>query len=157
MSAPGLKRLQVWARANGYALKIYREVLPLLPGEEKWALCQQLRRSSVSVSANIAEGHGRFYYQDNVRFCYNARGSLDETLSHLIFACEAGYIPKTLYAQLVQEGEEIEKMLNSYIGYLKRSRLGADEPGAQMAIREDRAACAAATEPDFEDNGPTDV
>ena len=60
MSIQGLKKLQVWVRAKDYAAKIYKKVLPLLPPEEKWNLNQQLRRSSTSVSANIAEGHGRY-------------------------------------------------------------------------------------------------
>jgi four helix bundle protein len=139
MSAKGLARLQVWMRAKDYAFKIYAQVPPLLPAEEKWNLNQQLRRSSVSVSANIAEGYGRFCYQDNVRFCYNARGSLDETLSHLAFVFESGYIPASPYEELECEGEEIEKMLNGYIAYLKKSRYGADEPGANLAAREDPA------------------
>jgi four helix bundle protein len=85
MSVEGLKRLKVWMRAKDFALKIYKQILPLLPVEEKWNLNQQLRRSSLSISANIAEGYGRFYYQENVRFCYIARGSLEESLSHLTF------------------------------------------------------------------------
>jgi four helix bundle protein len=97
MSAQGLKKLQVWVRAKDFAVRIYKQILPLLPPEEKWSLGQQIRRSSVSVSANIAEGYGRFYYQDNVRFCYNARGSLEETLSHLIFSFEVNFIPAELY------------------------------------------------------------
>ena len=97
MSVDGLKRLKVWERAKDFAVKIYKQVLPLLPQEEKWSLNQQIRRSSTSISANIAEGHGRFYYQDNVRFCYNARGSLEETLSHLIVCFEAGLIAETVY------------------------------------------------------------
>jgi four helix bundle protein len=137
MSVQGLKRLQVWVRAKDFALMIYKRILPLLPSEEKWNLNQQLRRSSLSISANIAEGYGRFYYQDNVRFCYNARGSLEETLSHLVFAFEAGFIPDELYKELVKEGEEIDKMLNGYIGYLKKSKKGANEPGANYAIREE--------------------
>ena len=75
MRLEGLNRLKVWVRAKEFAVSIYKNVLPLLPSEEKWNLNQQLRRSALSVSANIAEGYGRFYYQDNVRFCYNARGS----------------------------------------------------------------------------------
>ncbi len=137
MSIQSLKRLQVWVRAKDFSIKIYKQVLPLLPPEEKWNLNQQLRRSSLSVSANIAEGYGRFYYQDNVRFCYNARGSLEETLSHLIFAFEIDFIPDALYKELENEGEEIDKMLNGYIGYLKNSKQGLNEPGANHSIREE--------------------
>jgi len=93
-------KLKVWRRAKDFALEIYAKVLPLLPPEEKWNLNQQLRCASLSISANIAEGYGRFYYQENVRFCYNARGSLEETLSDLVFAFEAKYIPATLYDRL---------------------------------------------------------
>ena len=137
MSVEGLKRLQVWVRAKDFALAIYKHVLPLLPTEEKWNLNQQLRRSSLSISVNIAEGYSRFYYQDNVRFCYNARGSLEETLSHLVFAFEGSFITEELYKELEREGEEIDEMLNGYIGYLKKSKKGANEPGANLAIRED--------------------
>jgi four helix bundle protein len=137
MSVQALKKLQVWVRAKDYAVKIYKQVLHLLPPEEKWNLNQQLRRSSLSISANIAEGHGRFYYQDNVRFCYNARGSLEETLSHLIFCCEMDFIPEALYKELESEGEEIEKMLNGYIAFLKKRKQGENEPGANHKVRED--------------------
>lgn len=136
MSIQGLKKLQVWVRAKDYAVKVYKQVLPLLPSEEKWNLNQQLRRSSLSVSANIAEGYGRFYYQDNVRFCYNARGSLEETLSHLNFCIEMDFIPEALYKELETEGEEIEKMLNGYISFLKKSKQGENEPGANYKVRE---------------------
>ena len=137
MSIQSLKKLQVWVRAKDFGLKIYKQVLPLFPPEEKWNLNQQLRRSSLSISANIAEGHGRFYFQDNVRFCYNARGSLEETLSHLVFSFEADFIPANLYKELETEGEEIEKMLNGYISFLKKSKQGANEPGANHIVREE--------------------
>jgi four helix bundle protein len=136
MSVQGLQRLEVWKRAKDFALGIYRDVLPLLPNEEKWNLNSQIRRSSLSISANIAEGYGRFYYQDNVRFCYNARGSLEETLSHLTFSFEAKLIPETLYHELSTEGDEIDRMLNGYIAYLKRSKQGSAEPGADHSVRE---------------------
>ncbi len=136
MSVEGLSRLKVWVKAKDFALLIYRKVLPSLPLEEKWSLNQQLRRASVSISANIAEGYGRFYYQDNVRFCYTARGSLEEVLSHLTFAHEMNFISGELYKELANEGEEIDKMLNGYISYLKKSKQGANEPGASYSVHE---------------------
>ena len=78
MSIKGLERLETWKKSRDFALSVYKEVLPLLPLEEKWGLNQQIRRSAQSVPANIAEGYGRYYYQENVRFCYVARGSLEE-------------------------------------------------------------------------------
>ncbi len=88
MSVKSLETLEAWCKSKEFSLRVYREALPLLPVEEKWNLNQQLGRSSVSIPANIAEGYGRYYYQDNARFCYNARGSLEETLSHLVIATE---------------------------------------------------------------------
>lgn len=137
MSVQGLKRLKVWARTMDFALKIYKEVLPLMPAEEKWALKQQLRRSSVSISSNIAEGYGRYNYQDNVRFCYIARGSLEEALSQIVFSHEIGYLPQSLYLELEKEGEELVRMLNGYIAYLKKSKQGANEAGTERSIREE--------------------
>jgi four helix bundle protein len=115
-------------------LRIYREVLILLPTEEKWNLNQQMRRSSLSVPANIAEGYGRYYYQDNIRFCYNTRGSLEETLSHLVIAYDMNYIPKSLFDSLGQDGESLTQLINGYIGYLKRSKKGQTEPGAGLSF-----------------------
>jgi len=74
----GLESLQVWQRSLVFAVKICKEVIPLLPKDERWVMGLQLRRSAQSIPANIAEGYGRFYYQEGVRFCYIARGSLEE-------------------------------------------------------------------------------
>jgi four helix bundle protein len=110
--------------------------LQLLPPEEKWSLNQQLRRSSQSIPANIAEGHGRFYFQDNVRFCYIARGSLEETLSHIVYAHRVGYISETLYKSFSVDGENLNRLINGYIGFLKKSKQGANEPGANYMVRD---------------------
>jgi four helix bundle protein len=93
MSSKSLEKLDAWRKAKAFVVAVYGEVLPLLPPEEKWGLVQQIRRSAVSVPANIAEGHGRYYYQDNIRFCYIARGSLEETISHLSLAYDLAYLP----------------------------------------------------------------
>jgi len=155
MSVQGLKRLQVWVRAKDFAVTVYKKILPLLPADERWNLTQQLRRSSLRISANIAEGYGRFYYQDNVRFCYIARGSLAETLSHLVFAFEVDFIPESLYKEFEKEGEEIEKMLNGYIGFLKKSKQGEHEPGADRIVREDSAPYNIASLEDSTDDNAT--
>jgi four helix bundle protein len=139
MSVKSLESLETWCKARDFALRIYQEVVPLLPPEEKWNLNQQLRRSANSVPANIAEGYGRFYYQDNVRFCYNARGSLEETLSHVVICHELKYIPENLFQSLEQEGEKLTQLINGYIDYLKRSKQGQTEPGAQHAVHDDAA------------------
>ncbi len=146
MSLDGLNRLKVWVKAKEFAVSLYKKALPLLPSEEKWNLNQQLRRAALSVPANIAEGYGRFYYQDNVRFCYNARGSLDEVLSHLTIAYEMNYIPEGLYRELTRDGNEVDRMLNGYISYLKNSKQGASEPGANHHPHEESPSQASESE-----------
>lgn len=137
LSIKSLEALETWRKSKEFSLRIYREVLPLLPSEEKWNLNQQLKRSSLSIPANIAEGYGRFYYQDNIRFCYIARGSLEETLSHLVIAREMEFVSKSLFESLEQDSEKLTQLINGYIGYLKRSKQGQNEPGAPHLVRED--------------------
>ena len=139
MSIKSLESLEAWCKSKEFSLRIYREVLPILPSEEKWNLNQQVRRSASSIPANIAEGYGRYYYQDNIRFCYIARGSLEETLSHLVIAHEMDYIPTSLFDSLEQDGEKLLQLINGYIGYLKRSKQGQNEPGAGLSAHEDAA------------------
>jgi four helix bundle protein len=136
----GLDTLEAWKRSVDFATRIYKEVLPLLPPAEKWNLDQQIRRAASSVPANIAEGHGRFYYQENIHFCYIARGSLTEVYSHLSLANQLGYLPTDKYKELKICIEELIRIVNGYISYLKRTKVGADEPGAALAVREDPAA-----------------
>ena len=92
MDHRSFESLDVWKKARELMLFIHREIVPKLPLEEKWDLASQIRCSSKSVGANIAEGHGRYYFGDNVRFCYNARGSLAETNHHWLDAKDLGYI-----------------------------------------------------------------
>ena len=131
-----LENLEAWRRAKDFAVKVCKEVLPLLPVEEKWSLSQQVRRSAQSVPANIAEGHGRFYYQETIRFCYIARGSLSETYTHLTVAKELGYVPDNVYVDLRKQVEDLVRIINGYISYLKRAKVGANEPGAGYTVHE---------------------
>lgn len=134
--AEGLEGLAVWQKAHELMLLIHRQVVPLLPHEEKWNLSDQIRRSSQSVGANIAEGYGQFYYQDNVRFCYNARGSLVETINHLIAARDLNYIPLDTYQKVRNLADEVYRLIHGYIAYLKKSKQCAEEPGVNLVARE---------------------
>ena len=127
MTVMNLDKLEVWLRAKDFALAVYKEIAPHLPADEKWNLTQQLKRAAQSIPANIAEGHGRYHYLDNVRFCYMARGSLVEVQSHLSLAHDLGYLSDDLYNRLTSQAESIGKQLNHYIAYLKRSKQGEKE------------------------------
>ncbi|MDF3130388.1 four helix bundle protein [Kiritimatiellaeota bacterium B1221] len=91
-----------------------------LPAEEKYLLKDQMIRSSRSVSANIAEGYGRYHYKENIQFCRQARGSLTETLDHLNVALDEKYLAEESYVFLRKHYEQCLKLLNGYISYLQR-------------------------------------
>jgi four helix bundle protein len=136
MSEHGFEGLKVWQKSHQLMLDIHRRLIPLLPKTERYGLIDQIRRSSKSIGANIAEGYGRFYYGDNIRFCYNARGSLDETVNHLRVVLDLGYCSNELYHEFRKETNEIRRMLNGYIAWLKKQKTGAKEPGANLYLRE---------------------
>ena len=137
MTVMNLDKLEVWARAKDFALAAYKDVVPHLSADEKWNLTQQLKRAVQSIPANIAEGHGRFHFLDNVRFCYFARGSLTEVQSHMALAHELGYLPVETYKQMTAHAESIGKQLNNYIAYLKRFKKGEKEFPAGYTVREE--------------------
>ena len=132
----GLEHLELWQVAMDFAQMVCKQVIPIMPLEEKWVLSSQLRRAVQSVPANIAERYGRYYYQDNVRFCYIARGSLEEALTHFTLANRLNYLPDDQYHQLVDDIHRLRRLLNGYIAYLKTSKRGATEPGSNLSIRE---------------------
>ena len=136
MVEQSFETLKVWQKSHQLMLDVHRKLLPFLPKEEKYGLADQVRRSSKSVGANIAEGAGRFYFMDNVRFCYMARGSLDETLNHLLVSKDLGFCENELYENLREQIEEIRRLLNGYIAWLKTKKNGANEPGATLAVHE---------------------
>lgn len=135
----GLETLQVWQRSLGFAKFVCQDVLPRLPSQEKWALVEQTRRSVQSIPANIAKGYGRYYFQESVRFCYIARGSLEETFSHLALAYQLEYLSDETYKSLTAKIQELRRMLNGCISFLKESKRDMSEPGAAIYVRESNA------------------
>lgn len=113
-----------------------QEMVKRLPPEEKFDLTAQIRRSSKSVTANIAEGYGRYHYLDSLYKYSIARGELNETLSHIINANVLGYIDHAMFESLYSLIRETEQTLNGYMAYVQRQRAGSKEYG-DKAIRED--------------------
>jgi four helix bundle protein len=106
--------------------RVYRLVRQL-PPEEKYALANQMRRAAVSVSNNVAEGHGRWHYQENIQFCRVSRGSVDEWIDDFNVCQDEGYGDQTLVSHLKTEAYDLIRRINSYIAYLKRTKQGGDE------------------------------
>src|SRR6516164_9793965 len=74
-----LDDFELYKIARDFRKRVYR-LLKELPPEEKYALANQMRRAAISVTNNIAEGHGRWHYQENIHFCRISRGSVDELI-----------------------------------------------------------------------------
>jgi four helix bundle protein len=136
MTVLNLDQLEVWVRAKDFAVAVYKDVIPHLPGDEKWNLAQQLKRAAQSIPANIAEGHGRYHFLDNVRFCYIARDSLTEVQSHPALAHDLGFLPDLTFNSMTSDAESIGRQLNTYIAFLKRSKHSEKEFPAGYALRE---------------------
>ena len=83
--------LKVWQEGHSLVLNIY-EATEKFPKEETYSLIDQMRRASVSVTSNIAEGFGRQSYKDKLRFYYNAQGSLTELKNQLLVAKDVKYL-----------------------------------------------------------------
>ena len=95
------------------------DLVKTFPPEEKHRLSDQIIRSSRSITSNIAEGHGRFTYKDQLHFCIQARGSLSETHSHLIDALDCQYIAQPQFDSFKALIDEAGRLLNGYITFLR--------------------------------------
>jgi len=84
--------LEAWKKARLLKLFFYKEVIPYLPSEEKHNLNIQIRKASVSGTANISEGYGRYHYQEGIQFYRISRGSIYELKDHLISCFDLIYI-----------------------------------------------------------------
>ncbi len=118
--------LEVWRRAKALAVEIYR-LTEGLPGRERYNLIDQIRRSAVSIPANIAEGHIRRSDRVFARHLDIALGSAAELATELEIAMEVGYLSQEAYNTLKAELQEIMRMLFVYATTVsgKRQRLPA--------------------------------
>lgn len=117
----GFEELELWKKVREFK-KDVRKMSKLFPVEEKYRLTDQVIRSSRSINALISEGHGRFTYPDQIHYCIQARGSLTETINHLIDAFDEEYISAEQLNEIKQKGKEIERLLNGYLAFLRKKR-----------------------------------
>ena len=110
--------LEAWQRCRDIRIKI-ANLCGNFPKEEKYRLSDQLIRASRSSTACIAEGHGRYHYQENIQFCRQARGSLYELMDHIIVANECNYMNDGQTDNLINDIKTAIRVLNGYIRYLK--------------------------------------
>ena len=119
-SVRSFEDLNCWKAARDVRIFVAREVIPALPNDERFRLADQMLRAARSITANIAEGYGRFHYRDNSKFISNARGSASEVLDHLITASDENLISENLLQQGRTLVNTCQRLLNGYMNYLKR-------------------------------------
>src|SRR5438105_15730052 len=107
--------LEVYKAAREFRKAMY-VVTRRLPDFEKYDLASQIRRASVSLTNNMAEGHGRYHYPDQIRFFLHSRGSLEELVDDLNVCLDENYLSiDTLKAQ----ASAVLALTNGYLRYLR--------------------------------------
>jgi len=117
----GFEQLELWKKVREFKNEVSKEARKW-PAEEKFRLTDQVIRSSRSINTLLSEGHGRFTFADQLHFCIQARGSLSETVNHLIDAFDEKYISEETLNYYKTKAKEIERLLNGYITYLRGQR-----------------------------------
>ena len=112
--------MPVWQKAMDLATAIFPWTEGL-PCKEDYVYTSQIRRSALSISANIAEAFGREHTKDKINFYYHSRGSLSETKSHLIYGFKVGYLRETDLKSHLMVLDDIWKELNSLISAMKKT------------------------------------
>ena len=126
MSSPNepfqsLENLQAYQLARQFRKRMY-VVARRLPDIEKFGLASQIRRAAVSLTNNIAEGHGRHHFLDQIRFLVQARGSLEELADDLNLCLDENYLPSPEIQDLKQMGAQVQRVINGYGTYLKKRK-----------------------------------
>jgi len=106
--------LQAWKEAHKLTLSIY-QVTKLFPNEETYSLVNQMRRSSISISSNIAEGFSRQSRKEKIQFYYTAKGSLTELQNQLLISKDIHYISHENYSSIIELTIIVDKLLTGLI------------------------------------------
>jgi four helix bundle protein len=122
--------LEVYRLAREFRKAMYA-VTRKLPSHEKFELASQIRRAAVSLTNNIAEGHGRYHFLDQIKFQLQARGSLVELMDDLNICSDENYLPPNEIIGLKKQATEVHQLINGYIRYLRERKTGES-----LALRE---------------------
>jgi four helix bundle protein len=120
--------LDAWRLGRELRMTIYT-ITRRFPSEERHALIDQMRRAALSVTANVAEGFGRFSYKENVQFCRHARGSAFELRDHLTSALDAAYISFQEWKDIDAAAQRVIQVLNGYIRATQRLAMNSRPAG----------------------------
>jgi four helix bundle protein len=122
--------LEVYQIAREFRKAMYR-IGKRLPDIEKFGLASQVRRAALSLTNNIAEGHGRYHYLDQIKFTLQSRGSLEELIDDLNVCADEGYLPIEEIGSLKQQGWRLRQLIDGYIRYLRDQKNAAGSSSAR--------------------------
>lgn len=115
------ENLEVYKLAREFHRKVSK-LIKALPKDENFNLRGQMKRAKLSVTNNIAEGFGRYHYQENIQFCRQSRGSICELIDDFNECYDEGYIDQEYQNELKGDAYHLMKVLNSYIASIKRQK-----------------------------------
>ena len=115
------EELEVYKLAREFSCTV-GQLIKILPEDERYNLISQMRRAKLSVTNNIAEGFGRYHYQENIQFCRQSRGSICELIDDFNECYANGYIDQNYKDQLKNSAYHLIKVLNGYIASIKRQK-----------------------------------
>ena len=110
--------LDVYKAAREFRKAMYA-VTRRLPDFEKYDLASQIRRTSVSLTNNVAEGHGRYHYPDQIRFFLHSRGSLEELVDDLNVCLDENCLSLEEVTKLKEQARSVLVLINGYLRYLR--------------------------------------
>jgi four helix bundle protein len=113
--------LEVWQLCKEIRQEIWK-LIKTFPEEEKYRLANQMIRSSRSATDCIAEGYGRYHYQENIQFCRQSRGSLFELMNQMDTALECEYTDEGYFDRMIGKIKKAIHVLNGYVKYLKNRK-----------------------------------
>ena len=116
--------LDVYKKAREFRKRMYAAARKL-PDFEKYELGRQIRRAALSLTNNIAEGHGRYHYLDEIKFQLQSRSSLAELLDDLNVCQDEDYLPTAEIVVLKERAKEVQRLINGYIRFLRERTAGA--------------------------------
>ena len=140
------ENLEAYKVAREFRKEMYA-VTRKLPETEKFGLASQIRRAAVSLTNNIAEGHGRYHYLDQIKFILQARGSLEELIDDLNVCLDEKYLPATEIDKLKQGGWRVSQLLGGYIRFLRKCKAGEN-----LSLRETPPEYVTAADDEFSDS-----
>jgi four helix bundle protein len=114
--------IEVWKKSRVLNKEIY-EMTNTETFRKDFVLVDQIRRASISIMANVAEGFGRKGNKEFLQFLSISQASLNELQSHLYIALDINYLPQEKFEMLMSLTKEVDRLLNGLIEYLKKSEI----------------------------------